>query len=308
MPILRVNAIGSIPKLADPRPKHPPLHDALKCHIGSGPVLIMLHGYRYSPSKHHLNPHEYILKNATDLAQGQGQNWPHQMGYGTRMPDPGLCIAFGWEAGGTIWRAQREAGRAGLALASLIRQLDALGAGPVNIIAHSLGARVALAALLHLRPGMIDRMILLTGAELRATAETALMSPAGRRSSVLNIVSRETDVFDFMSEWLVAPHRLGARALGSGLTLPHCLTAQIDHPDHLAGFRSLGFAVPAASQRMCHWSSYLRPGLFPLYRAFLDKDASLCLADLRNALPAPLTRRWSRLFAPPLPLTPFAVQ
>ena len=119
MPILRVNAIGSIPTLADPRPKHPPLHDALKCHIGSGPVLIMLHGYRYSPSKHHLNPHEYILKNATDLAQGQGQNWPHQMGYGTRWDTAPACPtpAFVSRSGG------RQAAPSGAHSAKLAAQV-----------------------------------------------------------------------------------------------------------------------------------------------------------------------------------------
>ena len=99
------------------------------------------------------------------------------MGYGLGTPDQGLCIAFGWEAGGTIWRAYREAGRAGLALATFIQQLATVGAGPVNIMAHSLGARVASAALPHLTPGMIGRMILMTGAELRSTAEAALITP-----------------------------------------------------------------------------------------------------------------------------------
>ena len=308
MPVLRINAKGNIPRLAGPECGTTLLSDALRPHLGGAPVLIMLHGYRYSPSRAHSNPHDQILKIGLDHPQTRLQSWPRRMGYGPGTSDRGLCIAFGWEAGGSIWRAHREAGRAGLALATLIEQLASLGAGPVNIIAHSLGARVALAALPQLDAGTIGRMILLTGAELRSTAEAALLSAAGRSAQVLNIISRENDIFDFLYEWLLAPHRYGARALGAGLVLPHCVTAQIDHPDHLSGLRALGFAIPAATSRMCHWSSYLRPGLFSLYRAYLDPDHSLDLADLRRTLPTTLTRRWSRLLAPPLPRAPFAVQ
>ncbi len=308
MPILRINAIGCIPRLAGPDTGTMSLSDALKPHLGGAPVLIMLHGFRYSPSRPHSNPHDQILKSGQDHPQTRLQSWPRRMGYGPGTADRGLCIAFGWEAGGTIWRANREAARAGLALAALIAQLAALGAGPVNIIAHSLGARVALAALPRLDSGTIGRMILLTGAELRSTAETALMCPAGRTAKVLNVISRENDIFDFMYEWLLAPHRYGARALGAGLALPQCVTAQIDHPDHLTGLRLLGFAIPPATNRMCHWSSYLRSGLFPLYRAFLDLDHGLDLADLRRVLPTALTPRWSRLLGPLLPPAPFAVQ
>ncbi len=308
MPILRINAVGCRPQLAEPNAARRTLATALPARLDGAPVLIMLHGYRYSPSHEGQNPHNHILKTGQDHPVRRAQSWPRRMGYGVGTPDKGLCIAFGWEAGGTIWRANREAGLAGIALADLVTQLAAKGAGVVNIIAHSLGARVALAALPNLRPGLIDRMILLTGAELRSTAEAALMCPAGRRTKVLNVISRENDIFDFMYEWLLAPHRFGARALGAGLALPHCVTAQIDHPDHLAGLRALGFAIGPATHRMCHWSSYLRPGLFSLYRAFLDPDTALDLADLRGALPAPLTPRWSRLLALPLPTAPFAVQ
>jgi pimeloyl-ACP methyl ester carboxylesterase len=308
MPILRVNANGLAPQLAEPALGQLPLHDALKRHVTAGPVLIMLHGYRYSLSNEQSSPHEHIMKDGADQPLDIVQNWPHQLGYGTGTTDQGLCIAFGWEASGTIWRAHREAGRAGVALASLIKTLSSLGAGPVNIIAHSLGARVALSALPDLAPGVIGQMILLTGAELRSTAEAALMCPAGRTARVLNVISRENDIFDFIYEWLLAPHRLGARALGAGLALPHCVTAQIDHAGHLAGLRKLGFDVSPATRRMCHWSSYLRPGLFALYRAFLDPDTALDLADLRRALPGTLTRRWSRLLSARMTIAQIRVQ
>jgi pimeloyl-ACP methyl ester carboxylesterase len=302
MPILRINAVGACAQLVRPDHTDTPLADAVRGNLGGAPVLIMLHGYRYSPSQPRLSPHNYILQDSPH------ESWPHQMGYGEGTPDQGLCIAFGWEAGGTIWRAHREAGRSAHALASLIRQLSAHGAGPVNIMAHSLGARVALAALTHLAPGMIGRMILMTGAELRSTAEAALMTPAGRSAQVLNVISRENDIFDFLYEWLLVPHRLGARTLGAGLALPHCVTAQIDNPDHLSGLKFLGFPIPIATRRICHWSSYTRPGLFPLYREFLSGSGRIDLADLRQSLPFTVTQRWSRLLQRPLQPMPIAVQ
>lgn len=307
MPILRINAVGSSARLVRNGHADMPLGDTIAGNLGGAPVLIMLHGYRYSPSRPRLCPHNYILQDSSH------ESWPHQMGYGEGTPDQGLCIAFGWEAGGTIWRAHREASRSALALASLIRQLSAIGAGPVNIMAHSLGVRVALAALTHLSPGMIGRMILMTGAELRSTAEAALMTAAGRSAQVLNVISRENDVFDFLYEWLLVPHRLGARTMGAGLDLPHCVTAQIDNPDHLTGLKFLGFPISIATRRICHWSSYTRPGLFPLYREFLASSGALDLADLRISLPVTLMQRWSRFLQRPLqpmpmPVQPMAVQ
>jgi hypothetical protein len=295
MPICRINAIGRVPHLAQTDRADLTLAAAIKASSVASPIVIMVHGYGYAPSRPHLCPHDHIFKGGDDHPLHRAQSWPLRLGYGPGTADCGLCIAFGWNAGGSIWRAHHEAGHAGLALASLIRQIAALTPSPVHIIAHSLGARVALAALPDIAPGQIGKMILMTGAELKSTAETALSTPAGLRAQVLNVISRENDIFDFMYEWLLAPHRRGARALGAGLALPHCVTAQIDHPDHLAGLRSLGLTVTPAAKRMCHWSSYLRPGLFGLYRAFLAADSPIGFADIRAALPSPPTPRWSGL-------------
>lgn len=295
MPILRINASGHIAQRASTEAEPLSLQAALAGLPRRNPVVIMLHGFGYSPNHPHSCPHDHIFKGGEDHPLRRAQSWPLRLGYGPGTPDRGLCIAFGWNAGGSIWRAHREAARAGLALAQLVGHITDHTKAPVNIIAHSLGVRLALAALPHVTPGKIDKMIFMTGAELKSTAETALGTPAGLRTQVLNISSRENDIFDFMFEWLLAPHRRGARALGAGLALPHCVTAQIDHPLHLEGLRSLGLHVAATTKPMCHWSSYLRPGLFSLYRAFLDVDTPLGLADFRAVLPSPPTPRWSGL-------------
>ena len=302
MPVLAINAVGDTPHHPDA-----PLDDVLRRHLSGlptgAPVLIMIHGYRYSLRHAPLSPHLNILS----LVPGKGRtrSWPRRMGFGraaaVHTPTAeGLCIAFGWEASGTLWRAHAEAARAGTALGRLIVRLRALGAGAVDLMGHSLGARVALAALPALPAQSVGRMILLSGAELAVTATTALASPAGRMAQVLNVTSRENDLFDFGYEWLIAPFSRGARTIGAGLDLPNAVTLQIDAPAHRAALAALGHPMAAPDRRMCHWSAYTRPGTFPIYRAFLARPTSLPLAVLRSALAQTGTPRWSRLLARPV--------
>ena len=294
MPILAINAVGATPQYPGGA-----LDNVLRLHLSAlpsgAPILIMIHGYRYSLRHAPLSPHTGILS----LAPGKGRtrSWPRRMGFGRTLGEDGLCIAFGWEASGTLWRAHAEAARAGLALALLIARLRALGAGPVDLMGHSLGARVALTALPALPEGSVGRMILLSGAELVTTARHALASPAGRTAQVLNVTSRENDLFDFGYEWLIAPLSHGARTIGAGLDLPHCVTLQIDAPAHRAALERLGYPTARPDRRMCHWSAYTRTGMFPIYRAFLSRPAALPLPLLRSAVSAAGTPRWSRLLA-----------
>ena len=75
--------------------------------------------------------------------------------------------------------------------------------------------------------------------------------------------------------------------------MPNWVDLQIDQPGTLRALARLGHALPAAPTRICHWSPYLRPGVFAIYRAALN--GSLTLPILRAALPARADRRWSRL-------------
>ena len=136
-------------------------------------------------------------------------------------------------------------------------------------------------------------MILLAPAESRHEAEMALDTAAGRAATVVNVMTRENDLYDALYEWGV---HLGLRtSLGQGLGRPaanwHDLW--IDHADSLAALERLGHRLPPPPQRICHWSPYLRPGVFGLYRALIDGSLPPC------ALPSPRpSRRWSRLLAP----------
>ena len=68
----------------------------------------------------------------------------------------------------------------GAVLARIARIVAAQRPGlRVNVIAHSLGARVALSALPRLRAGAISRLILLSGAEYRGRASAGAGQPGG---------------------------------------------------------------------------------------------------------------------------------
>jgi hypothetical protein len=47
----------------------------------------------------------------------------------------------------------------------------------------------------------------------------------------------------------------------------------------------LGFRIAAPPRAICHWSTYLRPGLLPLYHALPRGDPPL--SALRAAAPEP---------------------
>ncbi|MEC3861967.1 alpha/beta fold hydrolase [Mesobacterium sp. TK19101] len=264
-----------------------------------GPVTVMIHGYRYGPGAGGDCPHRALFDPTGTLAPVRGQSWARKLGLDA--PDR-LGIGFGWNGLSTLPQAFVQAGQAGANLARLVRLIRQLAPDrQIQLIGHSMGARVALAALPALGPEDVGRIVLLTGAEFTQTARAALTSPAGRSATVLNVTSRENDLFDFLTECLLPAPARGDRVIGAGLAAPNVIDLQLDHRDALHALRRLGFAIPAEPKRICHWSTYLRDGVFPLYRAFLDDDLPAAL--LRAALPDSHDPRWSRLL-PHLPAPP----
>lgn len=267
------------------------------------PVTVLIHGYRHSPDDPANDPHAEVLSPLPGQ-RGRRRSWPLRLGL---VRGPGLGIGLGWQADGSLAAAHARAAQAGVALARLIRGLRARHAAPVGLFAHSLGARVALAALPHLRAGDVGRIVLLAGAERQARALAALDSPAGRAAQVLNVTSARNDAFDLAFHWL-APDRAGGPALGAGLPAPQAVTLRLDDPAHRAGLAALGFRIAAPGWRPCHWSGYMHPGLFPLYRAILTRPDPLPLAALRAALPQQSAAGRSHPRVRPLPPPGFAVQ
>ncbi len=224
-------------------------------------------------------------------------SWPRALGFGGNA-NRGLAIAFGWEARGTLRAAYHRAGQTGRDLAHLISTLHLATRRPIALIGHSLGVRVLLAALPHLPQGSVGRMVLLAGAEFRTKAARSLTSPAGKTAEVINITSRENDIFDFGLELLVSGTR--HQALGFGLPTPcsNWLDIQIDDRATLRMLASLGFPMDNRALRMSHWSPYMREGVFDFYRTALFQPWALPLNILRCRLPGEVEPRWSRLLEP----------
>lgn len=256
------------------------------------PVVVMIHGYKFSPACPRRSPHRHILGLAPEPSHPRVLSWPRHL----RLDTDGLGIAFGWEAAGLLPAAYARAEVAGRALARLLARVAEVRGHPAHVIAHSLGARVALAALPHLEPCTAGRMVLMQPAELRAPAQAALATPAGRAAGIVAVTGRENDLFDALFEWGVAPLSRSlmspsARSVGAGLSdaPPNWVDLAIDRPEVLAALASLGHRIAPPARRVCHWSGYLRPGVFPLYRALID--GGLPMASLRAAL-APEPSGW----------------
>lgn len=272
-----------------------PLARHLLAQAGQGPVVVMIHGYKYLPGDPRHCPHLSIM--AADPCRDDPRiiSWPRRLGLCRGKRDEGLGLSFGWRARGSIWQAHRRAHEAGTVLGALLTELHRLDPErPVQIVAHSLGARVALRALSLCPEHAVQRAVLLSAAEFCATTKAALQSPGGRSCQVLNVTSRENDLFDFLIERLIAAPCPGDRVLGHGaLSLPNLATLQLDDGESLRRLRRAGYPLRPASRAVCHWSTYLRPGAFPLYRAFLD--GRLSAPYLRALLPCDTAPRWSRL-------------
>lgn len=290
MPVIRVDA-GQPPDAA--------LWRAARDLPAGAPIVVMIHGYRYSPARAHCDPHRHILSVAPDPARPRAVSWPVALGLDSGDPAQGLGIAFGWEARGRLGRAYRQAAVAGADLAQVVARIGDLSGRPVALIGHSLGARVALQAVVGAGAGPVGRVILLTGAEFRDTAAEAADSPGGRAAEIVNVTSRENDLFDFALElWLGRGRR---EVLGFGLDhpRPHWLDIQIDDGATLAALAGMGFAVDRSSLRLSHWTPYLRRGLFDFYRCALCQPWALPMNVLRTRLPGRAEPRWSRLLAAP---------
>lgn len=307
MPVIRINAMGETARLhGSPTPV-----GAALARIGptEGPAVVMIHGFKYQPGHRRHCPHRHILALHPEALPWSAPSWPRQLGFGTGHQAEGLAVAFGWEARGTLWAAQRRAVRAGRALAQVIAALHRQApARPVHVIAHSLGSELALEALHHLPAGAVGRILSLAGASYHSRAQAALATRAGRGAEFLNITSGENDPFDFLFERLARPPCPGDHAIGFGLEAPNAVTLQLDCPGTLDHLSRLGAAIAAPERRVCHWSSYTRPGVLQFYRELLRRPDRLPLSTLRHGMPLRGAPRWSRLLAlPSLPAPlPFA--
>lgn len=240
--------------------------------------LVMVHGFRYhSHSRDADNAHRSTFVHwRTDIVPRR-----HAIGYawwscpgGTFSPFRHIAsIAGAWAHGryNTYRYAWDLAAAAGEQLA---RALDGMRAPPADMMAHSLGSRVVLAAL-RANPDLpVRRVVLLNGAELSRTAfETAKLR---RDVQFINMVV-ETDAVLRLFGGLFAPGDLYAPCVGQaglGEAAPNnWRDLHLDDPQ----FRkwAAGNGMPDVRgdnphRVLDHWYTHKHPGNWPLIRAALD--------------------------------------
>lgn len=335
MAMLRLAAKGETPLIYDP--EHgldaPPLtveaaRTAAPALRKSRPLVVMIHGYKFDPyDSHAANPHEYLYHFDPSRVQvdrwRRPASWP--LGLGFREADTfgvdGLCVGFAWSSKpqvrlGRFCAAYLEAERAGRAL---FRALSMLAAAfphrEIDLIAHSLGARVALMAMRAAADGQsglierIGRVILLGPAELvgsaRETMRAVDSAAPARCPQIYSVVARENDVFDVMVERF-APKVGGVRpiclgATGLGRDRDDWLDIQLDSPALLEWLDSRGIEIGGGPRRACHWGVYNRPGALEFYATLLREREPWSIRAMREAgMPTQLEQRWARWRTPRL--------
>ncbi|SMY08675.1 serine aminopeptidase domain-containing protein [Flavimaricola marinus] len=256
----------------------------------AAPVVVLIHGYRYAPGVPGHDPHDLILSPDVRDPRRRIISWPRHL---RLLGDDTLAVAFGWNARGGIWGAYRRAGVAGRDLAEVIARIKAVAPDrPIHVLAHSLGARVALATLPHCPRGSVQRVILIAGAAFRAEAAAVMASDTGARPEVLHVRGPENTFFEAL---LRAAFPWAGPSLGAGLPgVAGWVDLALDRPGVLPSLARLGHRIAPHRARICHWSGYTRPGIFGLYRAVLSGRvpmAALARAGVPPAAPRPIRPR-----------------
>lgn len=284
---------------------------ALRVLPSKTPICILIHGYRFTwrGGRACLDPQERLYgtdRTFTQAVKPERANWAGWLGFDDRSAADGLCIAFGWEARSTasgdgfrtFGRIYRDAAKTGAALARLVRFItEQHSDAEIDIVAHSLGARVALQAMHHEPDLAFGRFILLGAAEFVETAHNALEKSCS--PTVYHIMSRANDPFDgLFYHFAPAPEHPGDRSLGySGLghRHPRWIDIQLDLPEMRGWLAARGHRL-RRDEMVSHWHFYTDPGAMSFYRAILRQRPPYAIGDLLgDGLPDRIEPRWSRL-------------
>lgn len=232
------------------------------------PVIIMIHGYKYLPGHRVHCPHASLFGR-----DGTPNSWPERLGATGTDNEGCIAIGFGWNARGSLQHAYGAAADAAQVLGGLIDRISAIAPDrAVHLIGHSLGARVALQSFGHLKTGQVKTLIALAPAEFDDAFCTALATPVGRSCRLLHVTSRENALFDLIAERLIRAPKAGARMIGrKHVSAANVATLQLDCELALMRLGDLGYPISRKSRQVCHWSPYLRGGVFSLYRSILSE-------------------------------------
>lgn len=242
------------------------------------PIVIMVHGFKFDPALPARDPHRHILSASGHAACWRGLSWPRHLWLDRQGH---LGIAFGWSARGSIWTAWRATAGAAQALSALLDHLARLAPGhPVHVIAHSLGAAVALQAVGLSPTRRVDRLLLLSPAAF--AGETRGLLTLTEPPEVFAVLGHENALFDLL---LRAAFPWKGPTLGRGMPRQRgWLDMHLSRPGVLRRLAQIGLPIRPATAPVCHWSSYLRPGIFALYRAVLTAECPLTQSYLRRVI------------------------
>ncbi|MHA3915665.1 alpha/beta hydrolase [Halovulum sp. GXIMD14793] len=279
------------------------------------PVVVMIHGYKFTPERPIDDPHRLIYALRPEDDHWKIRSWPAGLGF-CNDPAAGLCIGYAWPAtarenpgdtafdGNGFARVYEKAKHAGKALAHLLDMIAQIDPGRrIDLIAHSLGARVALKSIRHAKDARIGRVILMGSAEFAGPARRSL---AGARSTpeVYNITARSNTLYDILLRLFAPAHVRGSTPLGFGLkdTPVGWVDLDLDAAPVTNALAGRGLSLGGRRSPVCHWGFYIRKGSFCLYRSILRDRTDWSVAALRSETARPRLIKKTR--APfPLPKT-----
>ncbi|MEL6677456.1 MAG: hypothetical protein AAFQ51_02045 [Pseudomonadota bacterium] len=293
------------------------LEGALAPLPASAPITLLVHGFKYAPghspgprAPKERDPFRLIYAFDPVVRCNRMVSWPGGLGFTPDDPGDGLCIGFGWSALPTepgplavareFPRIYRRAGQVAGDFARLMDRIAAVAPGrPISIVAHSLGARVALCALPRLSSRTRLGPVILMGAAEYAGLAADHLRAAHRAPQVFNITARENQFYTQLFEWYAPRHGRRDRAIGiAPLEGADVVNVPIDAAATGAVLGALGRQLDTGGERRGHWGFYTRTGALDFYAALIRARQPVRARDLRRLLDTPPTPRVRSPFTP----------
>ncbi len=244
-----------------------------------GVPVVLVHGFDYDPWKNSDdNPHFMgPLGKMSTFGMWRRDLVPDRaaIGLGWYSAPVGLRgVLRAWRSG--RWNRYRYAfdlaWEAGRVLSVMLRRLD----GPVDVLCHSLGSRVALAALAQERGLPVRNLLIMNGAELVKTGEP--IARANPQVNFTNLVVQSDKVLKYAGAKFAPEGGFGAVCLGQvglGKDAPsNWRDVDLDDPVDQAWGRERGWNLKGDNpmSRGDHWYTYRHKGNRGMIRAALSGE------------------------------------
>lgn len=258
------------------------------------PIILFVHGYRYSPLIKETDPQSSLYAQGAGRACWKVKSWPHHLGLFDSDRPYAIGLAYGWDAApryklpifnlrDIYMRAYEEAQHLATVL-HLIKQINPTR--KIDFFAHSMGARVVLQAI-HMAPDSnLGRVILLGGTEYSDTAYEVLKTPAAQSAEFYNITARQNILYDVLFAYLGPWVGNGEKLLGAGLqSAPsNWIDIRLDCPQTMERLQHIGVNLAKPDLGFCHWTFYIRDGVFDLYRYIFERQPNTKAFELNKLI------------------------